>query len=174
MTSAQITLLTMNVTGSKMTGKVIPSTIDPDATRLNILTENLPHHTLALSMGSGQGYINGISFQDMDNAYMIMSDVGTQDMPMYEVWTVTNQSGMDHPFHQHVDHAQVLSIGGADASYPPYHTMPAWKDTVLIPKWGSATLLVPVLDFDGMTMFHCHILEHEDIGMMGMWHRMAM
>ena len=46
------------------------------------------------------------------------------------------------------------------------------KDTALIPKWGSATLLVPVMDYDAMTMFHCHILEHEDIGMMGAWHRM--
>jgi len=37
---------------------------------------------------------------------------------------------------------------------------------------GSGDLLVPVMDFDGMAMFHCHILEHEDIGMMGMWHIM--
>ena len=33
---------------------------------------------------------------------------------------------------------------------------------------------VPVEDYDGMTMFHCHILEHEDIAMMGMWHIMGM
>ncbi len=37
------------------------------------------------------------------------------------------------------------------------------------PEMGSATLLVPVMDWDGMTMFHCHIIEHEDIGMMGVW-----
>ncbi len=35
---------------------------------------------------------------------------------------------------------------------------------------GSVTILVPVMDFTGMAMFHCHILEHEDIGMMGLWH----
>ncbi len=111
----------------------------------------------------------------MDHAYKITSPmVGTQMMPMYEIWAVTNASGMDHPFHQHVDHAQVLAISGADSSYPRYQDMPAWKDTVLIPKMGSATLLVPVLDYDGMTMFHCHILEHEDIGMMGVWDRGGM
>jgi FtsP/CotA-like multicopper oxidase with cupredoxin domain len=98
-----------------------------------------------------------------------MSDLGT-----YEVWTVINQSNMDHPFHQHVNAAQVLSVSGADASYPPYATMPAWKDVVMVPKNGSIKLLVPVMDYDGMTMFHCHILEHEDIGMMGMWHIMGM
>ncbi len=52
--------------------------------------------------------------------------------------------------------------------------MPAWKDVVLVPKGGSVTMLVPIMDYTGMTMFHCHILEHEDIGMMGMWHIMDM
>ena len=51
--------------------------------------------------------------------------------------------------------------------------IPPRKDTVLIPKWGNVRMLVPVMDFTGMTMFHCHILEHEDIGMMGMWHIMG-
>jgi FtsP/CotA-like multicopper oxidase with cupredoxin domain len=30
-------------------------------------------------------------------------------------------------------------------------------------------MLLPVLDYTGITVFHCHILEHEDIGMMGVW-----
>jgi FtsP/CotA-like multicopper oxidase with cupredoxin domain len=34
---------------------------------------------------------------------------------------------------------------------------------------GSVTMLVPVQDFKGKTVFHCHIVEHEDIGMMGIW-----
>ncbi|MEN6439666.1 MAG: multicopper oxidase family protein [Syntrophobacter sp.] len=173
MSSAQVTLLTMRVTGSATSG-VIPAAIDPGAKRLTIDTSPYPKYTLALSMGQGRGYINGISFVDMDNACAITSTVGTDMMPSFEVWTVVNQSGMDHPFHQHVDHVQVLSITGADSSYPAYASMPARKDTVLIPKNGSAKLLVPIKDFDGMTMFHCHILEHEDIGMMGVWDRMAM
>jgi len=44
----------------------------------------------------------------------------------------------------------------------------------MIPKGGSAALLVLVMDYDDMAMFHCHILEHEDIGMMGHWHIMGM
>jgi FtsP/CotA-like multicopper oxidase with cupredoxin domain len=163
----------MRVAGAKTSGS-IPVSIDPGVARLNPDLSMFPQRTLQLSMGQGQGYINGIAFQDMDHAYKITSMVGMEMMPSYEVWTVTNASGMDHPFHQHVDRVQVLSISGADASYPPYASMPAWKDTVLIPKWGSAKLLVPIKDFDGMTMFHCHILEHEDIGMMGVWDRMGM
>ncbi len=172
MTSPQFTLMTMRVAGSSSAGS-IPASINPNAVRLNIDTSMYPQYTMALSMGMGQGYINGISFQSMDEAYTIHSRVGTDMDPSYEVWTVTNNSGMDHPFHQHVDHVQVLSVTGADSSYPPYASMPALKDTVLIPKMGSAKLLVPIKDFDGMTMFHCHILEHEDIGMMGIWDRMG-
>jgi len=77
---------------------------------------------------------------------------------------------MDHPFHQHVNHAQVISISGGDSAYKTlYTTMPAWKDTVIVPAGGNVKLLVPVKDFTGLTMFHCHILEHEDMGMMGVW-----
>lgn len=80
---------------------------------------------------------------------------------------------MDHPFHQHVNPAQVLSITGGNSAYRTlYTTTPSWKDTVFVPAGGSVTMLVPVMDYTGMTMFHCHILEHEDIGMMGMWHIM--
>ncbi len=98
---------------------------------------------------------------DSGNPYTIESDVGTVEM-----WTIVNASNMDHPFHQHTNAAQVLSIVGGDSLYA---TIPAWKDCVNIPKGGSATLLVPIMDYSGMAMFHCHILEHEDIGMMGMW-----
>jgi FtsP/CotA-like multicopper oxidase with cupredoxin domain len=165
MTSAQVTLMTLSVQGSLSSG-VIPSVIDAEASRLVLDTGSFPKRTLTLSMGQGRGYING---QDFDvNPYKIMSDLGT-----YEVWNIVNNSNMDHPFHQHVNAAQVLSISGADSSYPSYSTLPAWKDTILVPKWGSARILVPVADYDGMTMFHCHILEHEDIGMMGMWHIMG-
>jgi FtsP/CotA-like multicopper oxidase with cupredoxin domain len=114
----------------------------------------------------GRGYINGQDF-DVD-PYTIMSTVGT-----YEVWQISVAGGMDHPFHLHVNHAQVLSISGGDPAYASLYTqIPAWKDTIIVPKMGTITILVPIMDYTGMTMFHCHIVEHEDIGMMGMWHIM--
>ena len=51
-------------------------------------------------------------------------------------------------------------------------TAPAWKDTIIVPKGGSATMLVPAKDYTGMTVFHCHILEREGVGMMGTRHIM--
>jgi FtsP/CotA-like multicopper oxidase with cupredoxin domain len=115
-------------------------------------------------MRMGRGLINGQDFSV--NPYTITSKVGT-----YEIWEIINQSGMDHPFHQHVNPSQILSITGGDRGYASlYTTVPAWKDTIIVPKMGGrVTMLVPVNDFTGKTVFHCHIVEHEDIGMMGIW-----
>ncbi len=165
MQSAQITMLTLKVSGSKV-NMSLPAVVDSAAKRMSMDTSMFPRRTLSLSMGMGRGYINGQDF-DID-PYTIMSKKGT-----YEIWEVVNDTNMDHPFHQHVNAAQVLSITGGDSSYASFlTTTPAWKDVVIVPKGGKATLLVPVMDWTGMTMFHCHILEHEDIGMMGMWHIM--
>ena len=164
MSSPTITLLTMQC-GGAAAKDAIPSVINPDARRAVMNTATLPKRSLTLSMGQGRGYINGISFEGMDHAFMIDSALDT-----YEVWEIINGSGMDHPFHQHVNPCQVLSITGGDAGYASFlTTAPAWKDTVLVPKWGKVTMLVPVKDYDGTAMFHCHIIEHEDIGMMGVW-----
>ncbi len=163
-----VTLMTVTYKGKQSPAQSVPSTINPFARRLD--PNALPiaaRRTLTLSMGQGNGYINGIDF-DSGNPYTIMSEVGT-----YEIWTIVNQSGMDHPFHQHVNSAQVIKVTGGDSGYASLYTsIPAWKDVVLVPKSGSVEILVPVMDFTGMAMFHCHILEHEDIGMMGMWHLM--
>ena len=162
------TLLTVTYKGSASPAQALPATVNAAAVRLDPSKLTIAaQRTMTLSMGQGNAYING---QDFDvNPYTVMSETGT-----YEIWTIVNQSGMDHPFHQHVNAAQVLSVSGGDGGYASLYTsVPAWKDTVLVPKMGSVTLLVPVMDFTGMAMFHCHILEHEDIGMMGMWHLMS-
>jgi FtsP/CotA-like multicopper oxidase with cupredoxin domain len=161
MTSPQITLMTLSVSGAAL-NETVPQSINPDATRITATPAKTEQ--LVLSMGQGKGYINGITFTET-SAYTVHSMLGT-----YEVWEIVNNSGMDHPFHQHVNACQVLSITGGDSSYASFLTSaPAWKDTVLVPKWGSVKILLPVMDYPGMAMFHCHIIEHEDIGMMGVW-----
>ncbi len=161
-----ITLMTLACKGTRLNDS-IPSEINPNAVRLEMDVSNLPRKTFVLSMKHGRGYINGYDF-DVE-PLTVMSEMGK-----YEVWEIVNQSGMDHNFHQHVNSSQILEIKGGDPEYASlYPSIPAWKDTVLIPKMGSTTMLMPVMDFDGMTMFHCHIVEHEDIGMMGMWEIMG-
>ncbi|MBF2036821.1 MAG: multicopper oxidase family protein [Leptolyngbyaceae cyanobacterium T60_A2020_046] len=78
-----------------------------------------------------------------------------------EDWHILNKAGMDHPFHLHTNGFQVLRRDGQPVADP------VWKDTVNIPAYGSIDLRVAFADFPGVTVYHCHILDHEDQGMMG-------
>ncbi|WP_237245156.1 MULTISPECIES: multicopper oxidase family protein [Sorangium] len=80
------------------------------------------------------------------------------------VWTVENTFDFDHPFHLHGFFFQVL---GADGR--PVRPM-EWKDTVNVPVDGAARFVVRYDNRPGMWMFHCHILDHAEAGMMGMLH----
>jgi FtsP/CotA-like multicopper oxidase with cupredoxin domain len=158
--------------------RVLPAVVNQGAeflARDDEHTRMLPHKQFVLSMGQGRGYINGKSFDVVDGdivSEMHMSVADADD----EVWEIVNQSGMDHPWHQHVNDGQIISVSGSGTAIDAYARLmtlaPAWKDTIIVPKWGSVKFRLPIRDFTGMTMFHCHILEHEDIGMMGMWHIM--
>ncbi|EDP74619.1 multicopper oxidase family protein [Hydrogenivirga sp. 128-5-R1-1] len=162
-------LVTVEYSGAQ-TNDSIPTTITSDianwvAQLRQMDTSNLRQVTMTLNFVRGQGAINRQVFGQ--NTYILESPVGT-----YEVWTIVNQTGMDHPFHQHVDGAVILNINGGDPAYAQlYSTINGLKDTINVPPMGSVTMLVPVLDYTGDTVFHCHILGHEDIGMMGIWRR---
>jgi FtsP/CotA-like multicopper oxidase with cupredoxin domain len=60
----------------------------------------------------------------------------------------------------HIDDYQVVAIDGK-----PYDAN-GFQDTVIIPKGGSATILIDFEDYVGKFVYHCHILNHEDHGMM--------
>jgi FtsP/CotA-like multicopper oxidase with cupredoxin domain len=79
-----------------------------------------------------------------------------------QIWTIENTIDWDHPFHIHGFSYQVLDDAGAPVA--PL----AWKDTANIPVHGKLKLAVRFDDRPGMWMFHCHILDHADAGMMGM------
>jgi FtsP/CotA-like multicopper oxidase with cupredoxin domain len=77
-----------------------------------------------------------------------------------EEWTITNTSPMDHPLHLHVWPMQLIEHTGQ-----PVDT-PTWQDVVNIPGRGSIKVRVAFEKFTGRTVYHCHILDHEDRGMM--------
>ena len=78
-----------------------------------------------------------------------------------EVWELVNKSDMDHPFHLHSFPFQVISRNGRPEAYR------AWRDVVNLKKEDRVRIAVPLSDFTGKTVYHCHVLEHEDRGMMG-------
>ena len=101
-----------------------------------------------------QGLING---RQMDHDRVDVS----APLGATEIWEIENVVGMDHPFHLHGFQFQLLEQNGEPVSYR------SWKDTVNVPKHGTARFIVRYDDFAGKWMFHCHILDHEDHGMMG-------
>jgi FtsP/CotA-like multicopper oxidase with cupredoxin domain len=78
-----------------------------------------------------------------------------------EIWEIQNVVGMDHPFHLHGGQFQVLDRDGVREPFP------SWKDLVNVPKHSSVRIVVHFADYPGTWMYHCHILDHEDEGMMG-------
>jgi bilirubin oxidase len=83
-----------------------------------------------------------------------------------EIWEIFNPTEMFHPFHIHDIQFQILTRNGQ----PPPENERGWKDTVLVKQKETVRVIAQYSDFAGPDvpyMFHCHILEHEDAGMMG-------
>jgi FtsP/CotA-like multicopper oxidase with cupredoxin domain len=90
----------------------------------------------------------------------------------FEEWTIINRTFSDHPFHIHVNPILITHINGE--ALP----VPEWRDTILIPG-ATGSMNINEADFGTVTfrtfydpavpgsfVFHCHILTHEDVGMM--------
>ena len=77
-----------------------------------------------------------------------------------EEWTVVNDDTSDHVFHIHTNPFQVMAVNGESVS----ETL--WRDTVIVPREGSLTFRSRFLDFTGTTVLHCHMMNHEELGMM--------
>ena len=101
-----------------------------------------------------QGMING-RMMDMQRV-----DVAAT-LDATEIWEIENLVGMDHPFHLHGFQFQMLDRDGVPEPFR------SWKDVVNVPKHGTARFIVRYANYPGKWMFHCHILDHEDHGMMG-------
>jgi suppressor of ftsI len=78
-----------------------------------------------------------------------------------EEWVLRNTSSDTHPFHIHVNDFQVVSINGEPVDAD------SWEDTTPIPAFGEIVIRTRFLDFTGKFVYHCHLLDHEDQGMMG-------
>jgi suppressor of ftsI len=105
--------------------------------------------------GENKFFINNKQFnQNRVDARVRLGDL--------EEWTIKNRSGEQHPFHIHVDSFQVMKVNGKKIAAG------GLQDTVALPVGGSVVIRIPFNDFTGKFPFHCHILHHEDHGMMAL------
>jgi FtsP/CotA-like multicopper oxidase with cupredoxin domain len=118
--------------------------------------------TLAMSMGMGMSMGSTVSGFTIDGRGFDSHRIDNTVMAgAVEEWTITNTSGMDHPFHLHVWPMQVLSVAGRTIDPP------TWQNVVNVPARSSSIVRIAFDHYAGRTVYHCHILDHEDNGMMG-------
>lgn len=80
-----------------------------------------------------------------------------------EEWKLVNLDEDEHPFHIHTNAFEVITVNGK-----PYDAN-GFQDSVLIPGHGQVVIRIPFEDYVGKAVYHCHIMFHEDGGMMGVF-----
>jgi FtsP/CotA-like multicopper oxidase with cupredoxin domain len=123
---------------------------------LDAITRTEPQFILTFSEDKGGFYINGRKYSPEDEP-MVRAKVGE-----YQHWRVVNATKEVHPMHIHQVHFLAFRQQGQDLPDAE------WLDTVNVPVDGSVDVIMdftnPVIR--GMSVFHCHLLNHEDKGMM--------
>jgi FtsP/CotA-like multicopper oxidase with cupredoxin domain len=118
-------------------------------------------------MGDGGGHGAGASGSTMVTVFSINGQVYPDADPLnaqlgaVEEWSIVNTTEMDHPFHLHGFRFQIVSEDGQPPAFA------AWRDSINIPAEKTVRFRVRLEDNPGTWMFHCHILEHAERGMMG-------
>ena len=113
----------------------------------------------------------GIAFT-IDRKSFSMETARQVNLNGVEEWTISsvNDVGLvTHPFHIHVNPFEVISMMAPDSTGKLTEQLtdgPVWKDTVKIPGGGHVVMRTRYQDFIGTFVQHCHILDHEDQGMM--------
>lgn len=143
---------------------VIPTTLTtntiwPIASATDFKTLTFSPINMGPTAIQGPFLINNTSF-DMD---VINYNIPFNNI---EIWTLTNQSPIAHPFHIHDIQFYITEINGV----APPANMAGRKDVVLVPAGQTVKFITKFetfCDSMGMYMYHCHMLPHEDGGMMG-------
>ncbi|MGE3509040.1 MAG: multicopper oxidase family protein [Vicinamibacterales bacterium] len=110
--------------------------------------------TMGMIRGRGMGMRFLINGREFDHT-RIDDRVRLGDI---EEWEYINNTDMDHPMHVHTNAFQRV---GADGQAEP-----AWLDGIVVPARRRERIRIRFADFVGATVQHCHILDHEDLGMM--------
>jgi FtsP/CotA-like multicopper oxidase with cupredoxin domain len=145
----------------------LPTTLPVPASLPDILSSEVTNtRTLRFNTTTG-GPGNGPRFSIDGQLFDPNRIDHTIPLGAVEEWELINESGQLHPFHIHVNPFQVISINGVPLPRPE------WRDTIDLPKAtnngqnpGRVVIRHRFEDFKGLFVLHCHILVHEDLGMM--------
>jgi suppressor of ftsI len=144
-------LATFAVAGTPVAPVPMPTTMGalPDLSHDTIAV----HRNVVFSENNKGFYINGKQFDPKRVTFSPKIDTT-------EEWTIHNATKEEHPFHIHVNDFQVMSINGKKVDPK------SLQDTQPLPVGGTVVIRMRFTQFLGRYVFHCHILAHEDGGMM--------
>ena len=157
--SMTVTLASLTVAGDTVAAVgAIPDQPVPRDMRSAAVTAR---RELVFAMGGMGGMGGGMTATLNGRAFDPERVDTTVQFGSVEEWLLTNTSTMDHPLHLHVWPMQIVEQRGeaVDAVL--------WQDVVNVPARGSTRVRIAFDTFSGRTVYHCHILDHEDAGMMG-------
>ena len=123
-------------------------------------TTDFTARTITLSQVGLAMEINGVSATSVSDMYMITTTLDSE-----EIWTIVNDTQLEHSFHLHDVPFQIISVDGT----APTGAYLGWKDMVEVVGGATVKIAMKFTDYTSdtyMYMFHCHILMHEDEGMM--------
>lgn len=112
-------------------------------------------HEIVYSQEPPNFFINGEQFQDDPSNVM-----ETVRLNKTSEWTIRNTTSFWHTFHIHINDFQITERNGEPVGGREY------QDNVSIPPGESVTMRYRPTQFTGRFVFHCHVLGHEDNGMM--------
>jgi FtsP/CotA-like multicopper oxidase with cupredoxin domain len=169
---SEFRVLRVRIEKKEKSGFRVPARLSQPGFRRPQEAENANHpRVFPLSFMRMQWFLNGSSFE-MD----AVKENETFKAGSIQALEFRNMSmgmmQMAHPIHLHGGQFQVLKrtpAGGTDGLTAALHegfTDEGWKDTVLVLPGEQVQLLMRFPQFKGLFLYHCHILEHEDMGMM--------
>jgi bilirubin oxidase len=158
-----------NISFNVLRINVVAQTANPVTTVPATLASNTAWSTTGAStrnftlatvpMMSCNFFINSTAYNASVNNFAVQQD-------KIEIWDIQNSTSIAHPFHIHGNHFYILTRNG---SAPPLNER-GRKDVILIGPQETVRVITKYETFCDSTMpfmYHCHILKHEDMGMMG-------
>jgi blue copper oxidase len=156
-------ILKLNITAQTSNPvTTIPSSlvsVAPYLTSQSNVTRNIKFTAPSMMTMDGPFFFNDSTFDMMRIDYQI-------PLNNVEIWSLTNQTMVAHPFHLHLEQFFIIDRNGI----VPAAVEKGWKDVVLVEPNETVRLITKFRDFvDSVVpyMYHCHVLMHEDDGMMG-------
>ncbi len=160
---AALTLATLRVSAKQGPRYSVPERLTADTFTAS---SSAPVRRVPLTFMQMNWFIDGRTFE-----MGTVTPAETVDAGSTHIWEFENRPmmgmGMAHPMHMHGKQFRVLSRAGADnnALREGIHDQ-GWTDTVVVLPGETVRVQVTFSDYPGLFLYHCHILEHEDMGMM--------